>query len=362
MTSSRPLGRVCGIPVLIVAFVSILFCGRSLALPGRSSTNAASALLSADQLFFERNDGQADREVMYLSRTSRYSIFLTRAGITIVLLQPASKESGALPQEPFYFRLTFENANSQAQVVGVEQLPGISNYFTGSDPKQWQTRIPQFAKVRYAKLYPGIDVIFYFRDGQLEYDLIAAPGANLTAVHFRIEGAAASLTRAGDAAIAIGGHEVVHWAKPHAYQEGNRPTAVAAHYSLHQGKLSFGVDHYDRTQPLVIDPALIFASYITSNCCSDQLNDIVADDTGVYLTGQTNASSFPATANGTAPTPTQNYQTFVVKLDPTGSHILYSTFLSTSAPSDRRRRTRLGVSQWDCLHGQPCVPSYERRV
>jgi hypothetical protein len=362
MTSSRPLGRICGIPVLIVVFVSLLFCGSCLARSGSSSitpfrvgmeygglenpkltskspqfgsppsesTNGARASLNTAQLFFERNDGQVDHEVMYISRTSRYSIFLTRTGLTVVMAQPG-KDSDVLPANRCYFRLTFENANSQAQVAGTERLPGISNYFTGSDPKQWHTHIQQFAKVRYAQLYPGIDLIFYFRGGQLEYDLVGFPGANLTAVHFRIKGGSASLTRAGDAAIKIGGHEVVRWAKPHAYQEGSSTTAVTAHYSLHQDQLSFAVDHYDHMQPLVIDPALIFATYITSNCCNDQLNDIAADNTGIYLTGQTNASSFPATANGTTPTATQNYQTFVVKLDPTGSHILYSTFLSTSA-------------------------------
>jgi hypothetical protein len=332
MTSSRPLGRVCGTFVLIVALVSLLFCGRGLARTGALSTNAAGASLGRDQLFFERNDGQADQEVMYLSRASRYSIFLTRTGLTVVLAQ-AAKDSRALAPRPSYFRLTFENANSQVQIAGVEQMLGVSNYFSGSDPKQWHTRIPQFTKVRYAQLYPGIDVIFYFRDGQLEYDVVAAPGAELTAVHFRIEGAAPLLTRDGDAAIEIDGHEVVRWAKPHAYQEGLSTGAVSARYSLHQDRLSFAVDHYDRTQPLVIDPALIFATYITSNCstCIDSINDIAADSTGIYLTGQTNASGFPATAKGTTPTETQNYQTFIVKLDPTGSHILYASFLSSSS-------------------------------
>lgn len=335
MTSSRPLRRPCGIPSLIVAWVSLLFCGSSLARTGAWSSNTPSGSLKTDELFFERNDGQADREVMYVSRASSYSIFLNHTGITIVLLEPAKKDSDASPPSPSYFRLAFENANSQAQVAGVEQLPGISNYFTGSDPQQWHTRIPQFAKVRYAQLYPGIDLIFYFRDGQLEYDLVAAPDADLRAVHFRIEGAAASLTPAGDVAIKIGEQELVRWAKPHAYQQGDSTTPVAAHYSLHKGKLSFAVDRYNRMQPVVIDPALIFATYISSNClaCSDQISDIAADNSGVYLTGSTTASNFPATANGTTPTRTQNNQTFVLKLDPTGSHILYATFLGGSAGS-----------------------------
>jgi hypothetical protein len=90
---------------------------------------------------------------------------------------------------------------------------------------------------------------------------------------------------------------------------------------------------YDRGRPLVIDPALIFSTFITSHCstCSDGTNNIAADNTGVYLTGQTNAASFPATANGSAPGDAQDDgQTFIVKLDPTGWQVLYSVFLSSS--------------------------------
>ena len=96
---------------------------------------------------------------------------------------------------------------------------------------------------------------------------------------------------------------------------------------------SFDLGDYDRGQRLVIDPALIFATYITSNCstCIDTISDIAADDTGVYLTGSTVAATFPATATGPTPTATQNSQTFIVKLDPTGSTVLYSSFLSSSA-------------------------------
>jgi hypothetical protein len=96
-------------------------------------------------------------------------------------------------------------------VTGTEELPGKSNYFSGSDPKQWHTRIPQFEKVRYSNLYPGVDVVFYFRDGHLEYDLVVSPGADLNSVHFQIEGA---LTPDGDLATKIGAEEVVRFRKP----------------------------------------------------------------------------------------------------------------------------------------------------
>jgi hypothetical protein len=116
-------------------------------------------------MFFERNDGQTNSQVLYLSRGFGYSLFLTRAGATIVLSGVRKKGTGAAKSDSDYFRLGFVGANPQSEVKGIEELPGKSNYFSGSDPKLWRTRIPQFAKVRYTGLYPGIDLIFYFRDG-----------------------------------------------------------------------------------------------------------------------------------------------------------------------------------------------------
>jgi hypothetical protein len=182
--------------------------------------------------------------------------------------------------------------------------------------------------VRYSNLYPGIDLIFYFRDGHLEYDVIASPGADPSVISLRTEGAKASLTREGDVAIKIGANEVVRLRKPYAYQRGTKATVVPTSYSLRGGKLSFALGDYDRKRTLVIDPALIFATFVTSNCstCLDFINDIAADNTGVYLTGQTNAVKFPVTAGGPTPGNLPSTQTFVVKLDPTGSQVLYSVF------------------------------------
>jgi hypothetical protein len=123
------------------------------------------------------------------------------------------KKGSATTLRPRYFRLRFAGTNPQTEVTGTEELPGKSNYFSGSDPKQWHTRIPQFEKVRYSNLYPGVDVVFYFRDGHLEYDLVVSPGADLNSVHFQIEGA---LTPDGDLATKIGAEEVVRFRKPSA--------------------------------------------------------------------------------------------------------------------------------------------------
>jgi hypothetical protein len=295
---------------------------------GQSLSDVAELLRR--QNFFERNYGQADSEVLYLSRGPKYSLFLTRTGMTIVLPALQKQTPGGVTsnaQDAKYFRLRFGSANLQPQVTGIENLPGVSNYFSGSDPKLWHAGVPHFARVRYSNLYPGIDLVFYFRDGQLEYDLVAAPDADPSAIFLRAEGANPSVTREGDVAIKSGENELVRLRKPYAYQRG---AIVPARYSLHRGNLSFALGKYDRNQPLVIDPTLIFASFVSSNCaeCTDRILDMTADNTGVYLTGETSASSFPATATSPAPTAKQTGQTFIVKIDPTGSHVLYTTFLS----------------------------------
>jgi hypothetical protein len=297
--------------------------------PVRPPGHAGTGILQR-KMFFERNYGQTDSQVLYLSRGFGYSLFLTRAGATIVFSGARKKGTAAAGSDEDYFRLRFVGANPQSDVKGIEELPGKSNYFSGSDPGLWHTRIPQFAKVRYAGLYPGIDLIFYFRDGRLEYDIAAAPGANVGAIHLKVEGANAALSRDGDIVLRSGKNESVQLSRPFAYQSGGRTTVVRAGYSLHGNDLAFALSGYDRSRPLIIDPALIFSTFITSACCLEDVADMAVDSTGVYLTGMTNASSFPATANGPTPVVTGDNRTFVVKLDPTGSQIIYSTFLSSS--------------------------------
>ena len=245
---------------------------------------------------------------------------------------PDTGEKSAAGRRPRYFRLKFQGANPKAEVMGVEQLPGTSSYFAGSDPKLWHTRIPQFGRVRYSHLYPGVDVIFYFREGQLEYDVVAAPGADASAVRLKVERASVRLTSDGDVSIKLGSKEVVRLRKPHTYQGGEAGRAVETKYSLGRNEISFVLGAYDRRRAVTIDPALIFASWVTSNCseCGDEINDLAADNTGVYLTGSTWATSFPATAGNPFPSPGQVSQTFITKIDPTGAHVLWTAFLAAS--------------------------------
>ncbi len=346
--------------------LSILFLAHPAAAPNKppqksplEQTASKMPLSAATQalrgnIYFERNDGQTGSQVLYLSHSLDYSLFLTRTGATIAVsdpepdsLTPAAKHSGLPHPRMSYFTLQFAGANPHPQVTGIDELPGKSNYFLGSNPKSWHTQIAQFSKVRYSNLYPGIDLIFYSREGRLEYDLVAAPGADLSRVHIKTTNARATLLPSGDIALnalnthASAANAPVLLKRPYAYQpaittKGNAvaptPVIVQADYALRGDDLSFALPAYDRSRALVIDPALIFSTFITTNCnlCDSGVADIAADSTGVYVTGVTNTTNFPAQLGGTLTRGNGNPSTFVTKIDPTGSHVIYSTILGSS--------------------------------
>jgi hypothetical protein len=358
--------------VLLLAIFSL---ARPISAPNKSPQNASRGqaaqrmpLSAATQalernIYFERNDGQTDRQVLYLSHSLDYSLFLTRTGATIAVSEPetetqtaaapaapATKPSGIPHPRTSYFILQFAGANPHPQITGIDQLPGKSNYFLGPNSKSWHTQIPQFSKIRYSNLYPGIDVIFYSRDGRLEYDLIAAPGADLSVVHFKTRHARATLLPTGDIALnafdshASAANAPVVLKRPYAYQPAEqqplraaqatiaaRPAIVQAAYALRDDDLSFSLPSYDRSRSLVIDPALIFSTFITTNCvhCASGVGDLFVDSTGIYLTGETNATPFPA-SSGTSETTQAQVSTFVAKLNLAGTQVLFTAYLGSS--------------------------------
>ena len=130
-------------------------------------------------LSFEVNQGQTADEVDFLSQGSGYTLFLTPSE-TVLSLQKAAPAAGDGAEAPdsVVLRSRFVGANPQPQVVGLDPLAGTSNYFVGSDPSQWHTDIANYGQVEYQNLYPGVDLVFYGNQRQLEYDYVVAPGAD----------------------------------------------------------------------------------------------------------------------------------------------------------------------------------------
>ena len=187
-------------------------------------------------LSFEANHGQSDSTVKFLSRGSGYSLFLTSNEAVLVLSQSEADESRkasrvaraavrARHRKSAVVRMTLVNANPQSQAAGHDELPGKSNYFIGNDPAKWRTNIPTYAKVKYEDVYPGVDLVYYGNQGQLEYDFVVAPGADPRLVTLAFEGARdVHIDARGELVLGVEGGEVRQH-KPVVYQEvGGRQT------------------------------------------------------------------------------------------------------------------------------------------
>jgi hypothetical protein len=244
-------------------------------------------------------------------------------------------------------RMKLRNANPAAKVTGIDELAGTSNYFIGNDPAKWRTKVPTYAKVKYEGIYPGIDLVYYGNQRQLEYDFIVAPGANPHRIAFDVRGAKRIRRDArGDLVLTMKtGEDEVRWHKPVVYQEKNGTRQeIAAHYAITDtNRVGFEVAKYDASKPLYIDP-LIYSTYLGGSG-SDGGYGIAVDSAGnAYITGFTCSTDFPtmnplqaASGGGPcpAPGPIRGYGTvggdaFITKINPTGSALVYSTYLGGS--------------------------------
>jgi hypothetical protein len=231
-------------------------------------------------------------------------------------------------------------ANPSPVISGVDELPGKANYLIGNDPQYWRTNVPSYSKVHYEKVYPGIDLVFYGNQRQLEYDFIVAPGADPTVITLSFDGAdQLAIDRNGALALQFGDSEI-RLQKPLVYQMINGAKQyIPGSYRLEgQHQISFQVAGYDRSKPLVIDPTLSFSTYLGGNG-NDQGVGIAVDAAGnAFVTGGTQSLNFPTTA-GTIQTASAGSQdVFVTKLNPTGSGRGHCCQRQRRSIRDRRHR------------------------
>ena len=292
-------------------------------------------------LGFEANQGQTDSRVRFLSRGGGYSLFLTPSEAVLALQagqtrKPEGKANGTKPAiqsrkfaAPAVLRMQLVGSNAAAGMIGMDELPGKSNYFIGNDPANWRTNVPNYRKVAEHGVYPGIDLVYYGTQRQLEYDFVVAPGADPHAIRLAFQGADhLRIDSQGNLIASVGGGEVsLH--RPIAYQEaldGAQQPVVARYLIKGRRNVAFQVGKHDPGRPLIIDPTLSYSTYLGGSSIDGANGIAVAPDGSAFITGGTFSSDFPRLIH-LQPILRGLEDAFVSKISPDGSTLLYSTYL-----------------------------------
>ncbi len=253
---------------------ALIFCGGALFAASAPDpvTPQAKAPMARLPLRFEQNGGQWDPSVRFTARSKGSNLQLTAHG---PVFQVGSSR----------VEIGLAHGNTSPVIEPLDRLPATTNYMVGPR-SQWRTGIANFARVRYQGVYPGVDVVYYGNENQLEYDFVLAPGANPDAIRLNFKGdVKVSLTPAGDLAIDSKDSQILQKA-PVIYQD-QRP--IQGRYTLlAHNQVGFRLGRYDRTRPLVIDPILVYCTYMGSSG-ADRVTAMKMGPKGqLYITGSTN--------------------------------------------------------------------------
>jgi hypothetical protein len=301
---------------------------------------AVAAAYGQIPLSFEPNEGQTDPAVQFLSRGSGYTLFLTSQEAVLSLSRPmtpappAGRAEAQSPPPEDVLRLQLVGANPSPQVAGLDPLPGTTNYFIGNDPSKWRTTVRTYGKVEYQDVYPGIDLVYYGNQQQLEYDFVVTPGVNPGVIRLSFQGSQdLTLDSQGNLVLHASGGDVVEHA-PVVYQEeaGGRQAVAGKYVLMGEDQVGFEVGSYDTSQPLVLDPVLSYSTYLGGSV-NDLGYGIAVDASGnAYMTGYTDSLNFPTTSGALQGTYGGGAQdVFVAKLNSAGTALLYSTYLGGSS-------------------------------
>ena len=305
-------------------------------------------------LSFEPNLGQTDAKVQFVSRGAGYTIFLSPTSATFALQHDDAASQAALPgQRPSLtepgvravVRMDLLGANRESTLQPQDKLPGVANYLMGSTSTKWPTNLPTYAKTRSRNVYPGIDLVYYGTQGQLEYDFVLAPQADPSNIRLKFAGATPLVDASGDLVLSLATNDRpndIRFHKPVLYQliEGLQKPVNGKFIVAANREVSFRVSRYDRTRELVIDPTLVYSSFLGGSSQQSVINGMAMNSAGqIYVTGTTNAVDYPTTAGviqpvcpapmtgGTKCGASSSSAAFVAKIAADGQSLIYSTYL-----------------------------------
>jgi Big-like domain-containing protein/beta-propeller repeat-containing protein/carboxypeptidase family protein/IPT/TIG domain-containing protein len=292
-------------------------------------------------LSFEVNAGQANSDVRFLSRANGYRLFLTPQAAVMVLgsaADPAKPmQSGSTKRpvaSPSVLKMKLVGANAQPKITGQDEQVTQSNYFLGSDPGKWRTNVPNYGKVKYEEVYPGVDLVYYGNQRQLEYDFVVSPGTDPGQIKLQFEGARRSSIDSKGDLVLVTKSGVIRQHRPSVYQEvsGVKKEVTSKYHLVGVNQVGIKLGSYDRNRTLFIDPILSYSTYFGGTSSDTGLSIAVDTEHNIYVAGNTFSTDL-LMVNAFQPTNNGGdgiggyWEVFVTKFNPNGTEVVFSTYL-----------------------------------
>ncbi len=309
--------------------------------PGRTSAGKKPAqdasVIKRPALSFEANRGQTDSTVRFLSRGPGYTMLL-KGNEAVVRFSRKEKDASTRRAT---VSMKLAGSKASPRVLARSKQAGVVNYYHGNDPKKWLQGVPTYPRVAFGDVYPGIDVEYYGRQGQLEYDFQVHPQGDPTDIRMSLNGvSAASLDGNGDLRMETPAGTLVQQ-RPILYQmvDGTRRGVAGAYALSHNAagtpEVSFEVSDYDRNRTLVIDPVLIYASFLGGSKKDLGYAIAAGSDGTAYVTGATESTNFPMQAPFQG-APVAGIEAFVTKIAADGESVVFSTYIGGNGREESR--------------------------
>ncbi len=329
------LRSACAGFLLTLSFVFLL----TAALPALAMDN--SHLRAAQQtnmvnlnrlpLVFEANEGQTNEHVRFLAHAGNYFLSLSKNEAIFSLLGHSQANHSEVPRKATSVHMRIEGASPATRIMAESKLNGKVNYLWGADRSKWLTDIPTYGKVRYAEIYPGIDLVYYGHQGQVEYDFLVAPNTDAKQIHLHFSGMNKLSLDAHGSLLLDSTYGSIALHKPLAYQDVNGVRRkIDCEYKLtKKNTLEFSLGKYDKSRPITIDPILIYSTYLAGSA-GNTIESVAVDSAGnAYVTGNSIGCGFPTTPGTLEPNCNGFFPNtvYVAKLNPQGSGLVYATYI-----------------------------------
>lgn len=247
---------------------------------GPPASGISHSVLGNLPLQFEENEGQADRRARFLAKGPGYTLFLNSDGLALNLSHIPNSTARGVSMHLLGAEV--------AEPMGREHAATQTNYYLGSDPRNWHLTVPSFRSVVYPGIYKGIDLVYHGNGSELEYDFVISPGADPSQILMRFEGLK-PLLHGKD--LSFEGQDQLSVRALKAFQVlDGKKKAVDADWQIQGDQASIHLGPYDRGHEVIIDPIFFYGTYIGGNGADDAVSVIQGASQSQYYVALSTSS------------------------------------------------------------------------